>query len=177
VPSGKLTFSWEKRWQDCAAYGNYPTDENHGKNDYAEGVFLGYRWFDSRSITPLFPFGFGLSYTTFAYSNLQIQTAADGSLSATFSVENTGTLAGDEVSQLYVSPPSCPTPRPVHELKGFARTSLKPGETKSVTIPIPHDDLAYWNPETKQWIVTPGTYTAQVGASSRELPLHAAFHE
>ena len=176
APSGKLTFSWEKKLEDSPAYGNFPYKSYRG-NSYKEGVFLGYRWFDSKGIEPLFPFGFGLSFTTFAYSNLQTAAAANGDLSATFIVQNTGTILGDEVAQLYVVPPACRVPRPIHELKGFTRVSLKPGESKSVTILVPKDDLAYWDPDSKKWTVTPGGYTAQVGTSSRQLPLQAGFKE
>jgi beta-glucosidase len=176
-PSGRLPFSWEKKWEDSPAYGNYPTQENHGKNDYQEGVFLGYRWFDSKNIAPLFPFGFGLSYSSFLYSGLQITEASNGDVAATFSIQNTSQTPGCDVAQLYIVPPTCLVPRPVHELKGFARICLQPGETKSISIQIKREDLAYWNPGSKQWTVTSGMYFAQVGPSSRALPLAGSFKE
>ncbi|MCE0499169.1 MAG: glycoside hydrolase family 3 C-terminal domain-containing protein [Methylacidiphilales bacterium] len=169
-PSGKLPFSWEKRWEDCAAYGNFPTEASKG-NDYKEGVFLGYRWFDRKGIEPLFPFGFGLSYTTFAYSNLELQSSPSGDFTATFTVQNNGTVPGAEIAQLYVAPPSTGVPRPMHELKGFVRTALQPGESKQVGITVAREDLGYWDPATKKWTVTPGQYQIEVGSSSRDLGL------
>ena len=176
-PSGKLVFSWEKKWEDSPTHDTYPTKENGYKNTYTEGVFVGYRGYDARNIEPLFPFGFGLSYTTFVYSNLQVTPGANGDLAATFSMKNTGKIAGDEVAQVYITPPSSPTPRPVRELKGFARISLQPGETKAVTVSIRKSDLAYWDPGTRKWTIPPGNYSAQVGPSSRDLPLTTSFTE
>jgi beta-glucosidase len=175
-PSGKLPFSWEKKWEDSAAYGNYPdyqTKPYH--NTYKEGVFLGYRWFDKKGIAPLFPFGFGLSYTTFSLSGLEVKEGSGGSYTATATVKNVGARSGAEVVQLYITPPEGGEPRPLRELKGFTRTELAPGESKQVTISFNRKDLAYWNPKTKQWTVTPGTYEVLVGSSSEDLPLHAAI--
>ena len=173
-PSGKLAFSWEKRWEDSAAYGNYPTKENPRSNTYKEGVFLGYRWFDSKNLEPLFPFGQGLSYTTFEYSDLKLSDPdSDGNITATATIKNTGKVAGAEVVQLYVQPPAANVPRPVRELKGFTRLDIQPGESKTATITFSRDDLAYWDPAAKKWTVTPGGYVIAVGGSSRQLPLHA----
>jgi beta-glucosidase len=173
-PSGKLAFSWEKRWQDSAAYGNYPTKETPTSNTYKEGVFLGYRWFDSKKIEPLFPFGYGLSYTTFEYSDLKLsEPDSEGNITATATIKNTGKVAGAEIAQLYVQPPAANVPRPVRELKGFTRLELQPGESKTATITFSRDDLAYWDPTAKKWTVTPGGYVVAVGGSSRQLPLHA----
>ena len=97
-PSGKLPFSWEVKWEDCLAYGNYPTQEDNGKNVYQEGVFLGYRGFDSKNIVPLFPFGYGLSYSSFTFSDLKITTAPNGDVSARFSVRNNSKTTGDETA-------------------------------------------------------------------------------
>ncbi len=171
-PSGRLPFSWEKRWEDCAAYGNYPTQQSPLANTYKEGVFLGYRWFDEKGIEPLFPFGAGLSYTTFRFSDLKIDSG-DGKLSVTVTVANIGTREGAEVAQVYVAPPQGPVPRPVRELKGFARVLLKAGESRSVTIPC--DDLSYWDPAKKAWTVSPGKYRVTVGDSSRGLYLTGDF--
>ncbi|MGA3171518.1 MAG: glycoside hydrolase family 3 C-terminal domain-containing protein [Chthoniobacteraceae bacterium] len=171
-PSGKLPFSWEKRWEDCAAYGDYPTAESGRVNDYKEGVFLGYRWFDEKGIAPLFPFGEGLSYTTFDFSDFKT-SIADGNLSATVTVRNTGARTGAEVVQVYVQPPAGPAPRPPRELKGFARVELQPGESRTVTIPC--DALSYWNPRTKTWTTSRGDYIATLGNSSRQLYLSSKF--
>ena len=175
TPSGKLAFSWEKRWKDSAAYGNYPSyDENPVRcNTYKEGVFLGYRWFDSQKIEPLFPFGFGLSYTRFAYSGLTITAGKDGNYTARAVIKNTGTRPGAEVVQLYVQPPAASVPRPLRELKGFTRVELAPGESKTVSIALDRHSLAYWDPGSKQWTVTPGHYVVAVGTSSAKLNLQA----
>jgi beta-glucosidase len=174
-PSGKLPFTWEKRWEDCPAYGNYPTEQTPEANTYTEGVFAGYRGFDAKGVEPLFPFGFGLSYTTFDFSGAMAALNGKGDVQLTATVHNNGKRAGTEVMQVYVEPPSGSVPRPVRELKAFKRVTLAPGESKSVTLAIPREDLAYWDPVSKGWVVTPGSYTARVGDSSRNLPLKAGF--
>jgi beta-glucosidase len=176
-PSGKLPFSWEKRWEDCPAFGNFPTSSSAKENTYREGILLGYRWFDTKAIEPLFPFGYGLSYTSFTYSNLQVKPSATGDFTATFTIQNKGTVPGGEIAQLYVAPPAISVARPVHELKGFARIDLQPGESKSVSIPVSRQDLAYWDPHTKEWTVSPGAYKIEVGASSRDLRLQESVTE
>lgn len=174
-PSAKLPFSWEKKWAAgfAPAYGNFPTKETPAANTYSEGVLVGYRWFDTKNVEPLYPFGFGLGYTTFEFTDIAVKANPTGDLIATFTVRNSGKAAGTEVSQLYIAPPAAPVPRPVHELKGFARVTLQPGESKTVSIPVSKADLAYWDPSTKKWTVTPGSYEIQVGDSSRNLPLKA----
>jgi beta-glucosidase len=177
-PSGRLPFSWEKRWEDSAAYGHYPSYEDKApNNDYAEGVFLGYRWFDAKGIKPLFPFGFGLSYTTFAFSDMKVVPSGDkeGTLTASVTVKNTGMREGGEVVQLYVEPPKAEVPRPVRELRGFTRVVLKAGERREVKIPFARRDLAYWNPTSREWTVSEGSYTAAAGSSSQDLPVRACF--
>jgi beta-glucosidase len=176
-PSGKLPFSWEKKWEDSAAYGNFPTPTTEDQNTYKEGVLLGYRWFDTKGIEPLFPFGFGLSYSTFAYGNLAVKAADNGDFTATFTIQNKSAVPGSEIAELYVAPPSISVERPVHELKGFARVDLAPNETKTVTIPVAKQDLAYWDPDSKKWTVSPGKYTIQVGGSSRYLGMTADLTE
>ena len=174
-PSGKLPFTWEKRWEDSAAYGNYPTSQTPAANSYKEGVFAGYRWFDAKGTEPLFPFGYGLGYTTFRISGLKVTRNNDYDLEVTAMVRNTGTRPGSEVVQAYIEPPKAGAPRPVRELKAFSKIALDPGACKSVTMHIAKADLAYWNPATKTWEVTPGSYTARVGDSSRNLPEKATF--
>lgn len=171
-PSGKLPFSYEKRWEDCAAYANYPGEK--GRVEYAEGIFVGYRWFDAKDIAPLFPFGFGLSYTSFKYGNLQIALAHNGGCTVTFNVTNTGSRMGDEIAQIYVGAPASRVPRAVRELKGFSRVTLKPGETKTVTATLDRDAFAYFDVGAHAWAVEPGSYTIAIGASSRDLRLTAA---
>ena len=176
-PSAKLPFSWEKKWEDSPAYGNFPTKETPTANTYKEGVMLGYRYYNTKKVDPLFPFGFGLSYTTFAYSDLTLNPGANGDFTATFIVRNRGQVAGAEVAELYVVPPTGPVERPVHELKGFTRVELQPGESKTVSISVTRDELAYWDVTAKNWAVTPGKYTVQVGGSSRDLGLQADLNE
>jgi beta-glucosidase len=178
-PSGKLPFSWERKWEDCAAFGNYPEYGGPRNNTYKEGVFLGYRWFDAKGIAPLFPFGFGLSYTSFSYSDLKMTKngglGADATYMATVVVRNTGMRAGSEVVQLYVMPPRGDVPRPVRELKGFSRIELAPQESKPVTITFRARDLAYWDPTSREWTMTPGNYTISAGPSSDNLPLQTTL--
>ena len=174
-PSGKLPFTWENRWEDSAVYGNYPTAYDKDANTYKEGIFLGYRAFDVKNISPLFPFGFGLGYTTFEFSGATVAAAGDRDIEVTVTVRNAGNRAGADVVQVYVEPPKGEAPRPVRELKAFSKVALESGASKSVTLRIPRADLAYWNPTSKSWVVTPGSYTARVGDSSRSLPLSAGF--
>ncbi|MGA3045539.1 MAG: glycoside hydrolase family 3 C-terminal domain-containing protein [Terracidiphilus sp.] len=177
-PSGKLPVSLPKRFEDSPAYANYPGQNL--KVNYAEGIYVGYRYFDTKQVEPQFPFGFGLSYTTFEYKNLQVgplellPSHTPSSLFAvTLKVKNAGSRAGAEVVQLYVHDGHSKIDRPVHELKGFQRVELKPGETKSVMFALDHADLSYWSPEKKDWVADPGTFEVQVGASSRDIRLRA----
>ena len=171
-PSGKLPISYGKRVEDSASYGNFPG--SNGRVDYAEGVFVGYRWFDSSGVAPLFPFGFGLSYTTFSYSKIETDRTDDGRWSVTFSVTNNGTRTGDEISEVYVSPPvSTSAPRPVRELKGFSRISLAIDETKTVTVILDADTFSYFDESKGAWAEEPGSYTIEVGSSSRSIQLTA----
>ncbi len=172
-PSGKLPASFPKAWQDSPAAANYPGQNLEVK--YAEGIYVGYRYFDTKNIEPLFPFGFGLSYTTFEYSGL---TVTPGKVSGnergevSLKVSNTGKRAGAEVVELYVHDGHSKIDRPVHELKGFSRVELKPGETRTVRFTLDRAALSYWSPDTKGWVAEPGTFEIQVGASSRDIRLH-----
>lgn len=166
-PSGKLPVTYEARWEDNASHGNFPGKDGHV--DYVEDIFVGYRWFDHRQLTPLFPFGHGLSYTTFKYGAVQATPAADGGTTVTFTLTNTGQRAGAEVAQVYVEPPAGNVPRAVRELKGFARVKLAPGETKTITVTLKRDAFTYWDDRTDAWQITPGRHVIAVGASSRDL--------
>ncbi len=169
-PGGKLPLSFEKRRQDSASFGNYPGA--NGKVDYAEGILVGYRWFDTKGIEPLFPFGFGLSYTTFHYANLRVEPADNGKFLATFEVTNNGTRAGDEVAELYISPPvTSAVARPVRELKGFLRVPLQTDETRTIAVLLDRSAFAYYDEAKGKWAVEPGSYTVAVGPSSRSLVL------
>ena len=167
-PSGKLTETWPVRWEDVPSSAAYPSDEKQAQ--YREGIYVGYRYFDTAGKAVAFPFGYGLSYTTFAYSDMK--ATAEG---ATFTVTNTGSVAGTEVAQLYVSKPSSQIFRAEKELKGFARVELAPGESKTVTIALDDKAFRYFNTRSNAWEVEPGAYELRVGASSRDIRLVATI--
>ena len=172
-PSGKLPISYEKRREDSPSYGHYPG--SGGKVDYAEGILVGYRWFDTKGVAPLYPFGYGLSYTTFHYEKLHIEPAQDGHWSVTFDVTNNGSQNGDEVSEVYVSPPvSSKAGRPVRELRGFSREHLATDQTMTVTVVLDRHAFSYYDEAKKDWVVEPGSYTVEVGSSSRDIILSGA---
>ena len=175
-PSGKLAATFPKRLEDSPAHalGAYPG--TNGTVTYTEGLFVGYRWFDAKNIKPLFPFGFGLSYTTFKYSNLQIANGIDGTVTAQFEIENTGSRAGAEVAQLYVHPEKPGVMRPEKELKGFKKVFLKPGEKQTLTIPLTQGAFAYFDPDKMGWIAEKGDFKILVGGSSRDLALQAEYN-
>jgi beta-glucosidase len=140
---------------------------------------VGYRWFDAKNIEPLFPFGFGLSYTTFEYSNLKL-TLGPGTngpgVTVEFDLTNTGSRAGAEVAQLYIHPESPALPRPVKELKGFKKVFLKPGEKQTVSIPLDARAFAYYDPAKAGWVTETGDYKIQIGSSSKDIRLIDDFH-
>jgi beta-glucosidase len=173
-PSGKLPVSIPKAWQDSPAYGHYP-GENLGV-DYAEGIYVGYRYFDTKNVEPLFPFGFGLSYTNFEYSRLVVspeKVSGNHPVQVSLKVRNTGTRAGAEVVQLYVHDGHSKIDRPLRELKGFRRVELAPGETQTVQFTIERSALSYYSVEKSTWIAEPGEFQIDVGSSSRDLRVHA----
>lgn len=179
-PSGKLPASFPKRLADSPAHtfgpSSYPGE--NGTVHYMEGLLVGYRWFDTRKIEPLFPFGFGLSYTTFQFSNLKLVPGTDAKgpvTTAEFEVTNTGDREGAEVAQLYVHQEKPGLPRPEKELKGFKKILLKPGEKQTVSIPLNWKAFAFYNPEQKRWVAEKGAFRILVGNSSRELPLKSDF--
>lgn len=173
-PSGKLPCTFGKKLTDWKCHTMtpevFPGTGNNGKETYSDDIWVGYRHFDRDNIEPRFPFGFGLSYTTFTYGQLDITTNADDA-KITFTVTNTGQRAGSEVAQLYVSAPKSPVERPLRELKGFAKVHLKPGESQQVTLTVRKKDLAYWDEQASGWSVVPGNYILLVGSHSRNLPL------
>jgi beta-glucosidase len=172
-PSGKLPVSFPKKFEDSPAYGHYPGENLHV--DYAEGIYVGYRYFDTRNVEPQFPFGFGLSYTSFEYSGLSVTPKIFGNapINVSLKVKNTGARDGAEVVQLYVHDGHAKIDRPAHELKGFKRVELKAGETKAVEFALDRAALSYWSPEKKDWVAAPGTFEIQVGGSSRDIRLSA----
>lgn len=164
-PGGRLAETFPRRQQDVLSLENYPGDGY--KTLYREGLMVGYRHFDTNQVTPEYEFGFGLSYTTFAYRDLE----RDG-LQLRFQVENTGSKDGDEVVQVYVSAPGDSwVSHPAKELKAFRRISLKAGEAKTVTITLNEEDFRYYNTALKKWALETGVYTILIGSSSRRLPL------
>ena len=173
-PSGKLPATFQKKLTDSPAHalGNYPG--SNGTVTYAEGLLVGYRWFDTKNIEPLFPFGFGLSYTTFEYSNLKLVPTETG-VTAEFEIKNTGVIAGAEVAQLYVHSEKPRVVRPEKELKGFKKISLRPGEMQSVSLQLNQTAFAYYSTEQKAWVAESGNYQIQVGGSSRDIRLIAGF--
>lgn len=170
-PSGKLAESFPLRLQDNPSYLNFPGEKD--KVSYREGVFVGYRYYDYREMDVLFPFGYGLSYTTFVYSNLQVDRKEMNdteTLTVTVNVTNTGAFTGKECVQLYVADKESTLIRPRKELKGFEKIELAPGETKTVTFVLGKRAFAYWNAELHDWHVESGEFEILVGKSSRDIP-------
>lgn len=178
-PAGRLPVTWAARLTDYPATDpRYPerswTGVN-GRTTYSEGVNVGYRWFDKEHIEPLFPFGYGLSYTSFAYSGLKTAKAADGGLDVTVEIKNTGGMDSDEVPQVYLGAPgSAPAgvQFPVEALVGFDRIHVPAGQTRTVTLHVPLRQLQYWSTKEQKWVTPSGQRTLSVGPSSRSLPHH-----
>jgi beta-glucosidase len=182
-PQGHLPASYAADWSQNPTYHNY-----YGPNvpwgtvepvKYAEGVYVGYRYYTTFHKPVLFPFGFGLSYTTFSFSHLQVtpeNANPSGDITVSFDVTNTGQREGADVAQLYVGDPSAKIKRPVEELKGYQKVRLMPGETQHVVLHLNRSDLAYWSDQKHGWEVDPGKFIAYVGDSSEHLPLQQSFN-
>ena len=193
VPSGKLPMSWPKKLEDVPAYatGTYPqnvANNNQGdifvditRNrsndrrqqlvaDYAEQDLVGYRWYEAKNVAPAYPFGHGLSYATFQYSNLKVTPTLDG-FDVSFTITNPSQFEAEEVAQVYVSRTASHIERPIKELKGFSRVALKRGQSKTVTIPLRRADLCHWDEAAQAWMLEPGEMTVLVGGSSAQLPV------
>jgi beta-glucosidase len=173
-PSGKLamTFPANEHQGPGAFFLDYPGD---GMTvNYSEGVLVGYRWYDAKKQEPLFPFGYGLSYTSFRFSDLQIENDGAGQATIKVRITNMGKREGAEVVQLYLGSPAA-AEEPPKQLKGFEKILLKPGEGKIATMKLDRNSLAAWDPGSHAWKVFPGTYSIMVGGSSRDLPLRGAF--
>jgi beta-glucosidase len=179
-PSGKLPITIDKKIEDNPSYPSYSDPKQYlGDNaltemNYSEGIYLGYRGYDKKHAKPLYPFGYGLSYTTFDYSDLKLSTnvmAPGSTVDVKFTVTNTGSQAGFEVAQLYVHPANPAVDRPEKELKGFTKVYLQPGESKTVSIPIDSRSLAYYVEKTDSWDVDAGKFKILVGPDSEDLPL------
>ena len=171
-PSGKMPFTTPVSLDQSPAHalGNFPGRDL--KVNYEEDILVGYRWFDTKGLPVVYPFGYGLSYTTFDYSNLntdkETYDQAD-TIQATFTLTNTGDREGAEVAQLYVSDPVCSVMRPVKELKGFKKVFLKPGESRRITLDIPVSSLAFYSEAQSQFVVEPGEFILQLGASTSDI--------
>lgn len=172
-PSGKLPITFPKKLADSPAHKSpttYPGDE---KVVYEEDIFVGYRHFDTKNIDPLFPFGYGLSYTTFTYENLQI--SQDDKISISLDLTNSGERTGAEVVQLYVQDVESSVERPLKELKGFQKVALKPGEKQSLTFELSEQDLAFYDENKRVWRAEAGTFKILIGSSSRDIRLESEF--
>ncbi|WP_159603271.1 glycoside hydrolase family 3 C-terminal domain-containing protein [Agromyces humi] len=165
-PSGRLAETIPLRLADSPAYLDFPGEHSHVR--YGEGLFVGYRWYDARDFEVSYPFGHGLSYTTFAYSDASVSADASG-LTVRVTVTNTGDRAGAEVVQVYTSLPGSAVVRAPRELKGFAKVALGVGESREVDVHVRREDLAYWDTRVDRWVVEGGSYSVEVAASSRDI--------
>jgi beta-glucosidase len=170
-PSGKLVETFPVRLEDTPAYFNFPGEEREVL--YGERIFVGYRYYDSKNLAPLFPFGHGLSYTSFDYSDLKAPKVFTDKevVKIHLRVKNTGAVAGKEVVQLYVSDKQASLARPIKELKKFAKVELQPGESKEVTFELELRDFSFFNPRLHRWVAESGEFELLVGSSSRDIRL------
>ena len=175
-PSGKLPQTFPRRLEDTPTYLDFPGE--NGKIYYGEGLFVGHRYYEKRKIAPLFPFGFGLSYTTFAYSSLSLdaqEIGPDDTLQVSVDITNTGQRAGKEIVQVYVRDSQASLQRPEKELKAFAKVQLEPGERKTAKLSLARDALAYYDDSTHDWVAEAGEFEVLVGASSQDIRARATF--
>lgn len=170
-PSGKLPMTFPKKLEDVPAHklGTYPHDEKRNLY-YYDDIYVGYRYFDTYNVTPEFAFGHGLSYTTFAYSNLKVQASGKKAV-VSFTIKNTGNVAGADVAQVYVHQQKSSLPRPAKELKGFQKIFLKPGESRQVSVTLDEEAFKYFSDVSYSWVFEPGTFDIMVGCSSRDIKL------
>lgn len=180
-PAGRLPVTFERRWEDNPVHNSYYPAANTKRVEYQEGIFVGYRGYEKNGVKPLFPFGYGLSYTTFKYSNLSIKPVTGGTTSngvtsdpsyeVSFEVQNTGQREGADVAQVYLGDTHAKVARPAKELKGFVKVKLRPGEKRRVTINLNSRALSYYDAEAKQWRAEPGTFDVLIGRSSEQIEL------
>ncbi len=166
-PSGKLAETIPFRLQDTPSFGNFPGELGHVR--YGEGVLVGYRWYDAKDLAVRYPFGHGLSYTTFELGEVSATVTESGDVAVTVPLTNTGAVTGREVVQAYISMPDSIVQRPPLELKAFRSVRLEPGQTEQVRLTVDRSDLAYWDVRVDRWVVAGGSYTVHVGVSSRDL--------
>ena len=182
-PSGKLPFTFPEKLEDVGAHqlGDYPGRQRENgifDEKYNESIFVGYRWTDKQKIRPLFPFGHGLSYTTFAYGKATVNKKVmkiDEQIAITVPITNTGKRIGSEIVQLYISDLKSSLPRPVKELKGFSKIQLAPGETQEVTFSIDKQALSFFNDSRHEWVAEPGKFEAQIAASATDIKSKVTF--
>jgi beta-glucosidase len=180
-PSGRLPVTFERRWEDNPVHDSYYPEAGTKRVVYKEGIFVGYRGYERNSTKPLFPFGFGLSYTTFTYSSLSLKPSTGAPSNGdsvgpryevSFDVKNTGTREGADVAQVYVGDTQPKVPRPAKELKGFVKVNLRPGETKKVFVILDSRAFSYYDVNAKQWRAEPDDFNVLVGRSSEQIELH-----
>ncbi len=172
-PGGKLPMTFPHKWEDCSAYDTYKAEDS--VTYFSDGIFVGYRHFDKKKIEPLFPFGYGLSYTTFEYGNLKVTPLENDNFKVTFDITNTGKREGEEAAQLYLHDEKSSLERPEKELKRFAKIFLKPGEKKTVELILDKDALSFYDPTKNQWIAEPGQFEVLIGSSSRDIKLKSTL--
>ena len=175
APGGRLTETVPHRVEDTPAFGNFPGEAGHVR--YGEGVLVGYRWYDTRDVDVAYPFGHGLTYTTFGYDDLRVAVHGEGAdvrVDVAVRVTNTGARDGREVVQVYVRDPHASVQRPRRELRAFATVDLAAGESREVTFTLGSRALAYWHPGLRRWAVESGEFVVEVGASSRDVRVHAS---
>jgi beta-glucosidase len=168
-PSGKLPETFPKRLEDNPSHGFFPGE--NGRVSYGEGIYVGYRHYDTKGIEPLFPFGHGLSYTQFVYSDLTLKQENDGSLRVALAVTNTGDRAGAETIQLYVRDVEASVDRPAKELKAFTKIQLLPGQMKQAELGLARDAFGFFSSARRNWVVEPGEFELLIGSSSRDIRL------
>jgi beta-glucosidase len=177
-PSGKLPCTFPKQLMDSPAHALHAYPGTNGVEVYEEGLLVGYRWYDTKNIEPLFPFGYGLSYTTFKYSGLKVVPDKDTknpSVTLEFTLANTGKQTGAEVAQVYVQELHPSVTRPVKELKGFTKVMLKPGEKQKVSLRLDRNAFAHYDPARKGWVADKGEYKLIIGSSSRDIQLQGSY--
>jgi beta-glucosidase len=177
-PSGKLPCTFPKRLADSPAHALNAYPGTNGTVTYAEGLLVGYRWFDARKIEPLFPFGYGLSYTEFKYSGLKLtsdKNPKNPGVTVEFEVANTGDREGAEAAQIYVREMKPSVARPLKELKGFAKVSLQPGQRRKISARLDPGAFAFYDTEKKGWVAEKGNYQILVGRSSRDIAFRGNY--
>lgn len=169
-------MTFPMRWEDCSAFNTYKKEDSTTR--YEEGIYVGYRHFEKNNIKPLFPFGFGLCYTTFKYNDLKLSSkeiTQNDKLTVTLNVKNTGKVKGSEVIQLYVRDLQSSVDRPMKELKSFKKVGLNPGEEKTVEMIIDKSALSFFDPKTKEWTAENGEFEILIGSSSQDIKLREKF--